>query len=61
CDVGVYGTEFVLPVILLIVFGALVSGEMTGLVERLVAPILVTDKELIPCVDALVFGEIAGC
>ncbi|WP_230459900.1 hypothetical protein, partial [Sansalvadorimonas verongulae] len=37
------------------------SGEMTGLVERLVAPTVVTDKGLVPCVDALVSCEITGC
>ncbi|WP_230459969.1 hypothetical protein, partial [Sansalvadorimonas verongulae] len=50
-----------LPVTLWIVSHALVSGEMTGLVERLVTPVLVTDKRLLSCVDTFVFGEITGC
>ncbi|WP_230460049.1 hypothetical protein [Sansalvadorimonas verongulae] len=38
----------------------LVDSEITGLGERLIAPILITDKGSRPCVSALVGGEIAG-
>ena len=36
------------------------GGEMTGLGKTLIAPILITDKRPVPCVDAFVSGEIAG-
>ncbi|WP_230459818.1 hypothetical protein, partial [Sansalvadorimonas verongulae] len=46
-----------------IVLGAFMSDEMTGFVERVVAPVMVTDIGPVPCpcVNVLVFGEIASC
>ncbi|WP_268921574.1 hypothetical protein [Sansalvadorimonas verongulae] len=38
---------------------AFVDGEMIGLDKTPVAPINVTGKGLVPCVGALMFGEIA--
>ncbi|WP_230460066.1 hypothetical protein, partial [Sansalvadorimonas verongulae] len=52
--------NFVLPVTLWIMSGALVSGEVAGCGKRFVASLLITDIGSGPCMGAFVGGEIAG-